>query len=78
MKTHAPNSKNTKIAIFENMISHINDTLIRIEHIIATDHQKIRDQIKKLHNRIWTNFYWALTAFSILLGDILAKLLHWI
>ena len=77
MKTHTNDSQVTRIAVLENTISHINETLIRIENTIIGNHQELRQEVKKLDNRIWSNFYWAIGGFAAILG-MLAKLLRWV
>lgn len=48
-------SENIKIAVLEQNISQINDTLKRIEQ-----------DVKHINNRIWSNFLWLL---SIIIGS---------
>jgi len=67
----------TRIALLEQSIGHINQTLIRIEKRLDTMDAKIDARFDSLNNRIWNNFLWIIGGFTAILG-ILAHALHWI
>jgi uncharacterized coiled-coil protein SlyX len=78
------NDNDVRIAIVENTIGHINETLIRMEKRFDKIDEKLETMDKKIdsiNNRMWTNFLWLLgvmSAFSVGLLGIIAKGFHWI
>lgn len=87
-KHNYKNDNDVRIAILENSMSHIFQTLERIENRfdkidrkLELMDQKIDDGFSKVNNRMWTNFLWLLgvmSAFSVGLLGIMAKGFHWI
>jgi hypothetical protein len=68
--TDYPNSTDTRVALLEMSISHINETLIRFEK-----------KIDKIDDKIDSRFFWLLglqiSSFVGLL-TVIAKAVHWI
>lgn len=54
MKTHANDSHTTRIALLEQSIAHINETL-----------QDIRGDLKEVRNKIDSNFKWVMGAIVL-------------
>lgn len=75
--SHYPNSIDTRVALLEMSISHINDTLNRMEKKL----DKMDDNIDRLSSKVDSRFYWLLTftvaGFASLWGAI-AHIAHWI
>lgn len=82
------NSLETRIALVEQSIIHISETMIRVENKIENGFKKVDEKIDKIEkeiklfdHRLWTNFYWILgTLFTLttLTCGILAKGFHWL
>ena len=91
MKAHKPSKaenqimKNDetkiKVAILENNVAHINETLLRLEKTIDQGfgnlNNKIDSGFEDVNNRIWFNFYWMLGGFVGVLV-LLAHSLNWL
>lgn len=67
----------TRIALLEQSISHINETMTRLEVKLDRLDSKIEDGFKQVSARIWANFYWGVAGFSGVLG-LIAHALRWI
>ncbi len=67
----------TRVALLEMSISHINDTLIRFEKRF----DKIDEKLDKLDSKLDSRFLWLLTftigGFASVLG-VVARFAHWI
>ena len=70
-------NEDTRLALLEQSISHINATLLRFEHRF----DQLDSKLEKLDSRIDSNFKWLLSVmiagFGSLLG-IIAHAQHWI
>jgi hypothetical protein len=79
MKTHKNNnhSEDTRIALLEQSINNINDTLIRFEKRFDKLEEKIDTGFSKIDSRMWKNFYWTIAGFVGTWG-MLAHVLHWV
>jgi hypothetical protein len=81
------NNLETRVALVEQSIGHIAETLIRLENKMDNGFKKIDykfdnldKEIKLFDARLWTNFYWTLgTMFTLatLMCGILAKGFKW-
>jgi uncharacterized coiled-coil protein SlyX len=74
------NKLETRVALVEQSISHISETLIRIEKKMDAGFEKLEKEVKLIDSRLWTNFYWILgTMFTLstLMCGIMAKGFHW-
>lgn len=67
----------TRIALLEQSISHINETMTRLEIKMDRLDSKLEDGFKGVNGRIWANFYWGVAGFSSVLG-LIAHALRWI
>ncbi len=78
----------TRIALLEQSIGFINETMTRLEKrfdsmenkidtlgIVVT--QEMKMGFKDVNNRLWTNFFWMVGGFAGVLG-LVAHALHWI
>ena len=80
-----PNSVDTRVALLEMSISHINETLIRIDKRfdkIDERFDKIDERFNKIDQKIDSNFKWTLSLlvipfYSSIIGLFLGKVLHW-
>ncbi len=77
-----PKSIDTRVALLEMSISHINDTLVRIEKRfdkIDEKFNKIDDKLDKLDGKIDSRFFWLLSftiaGFACVLG-LIARVAH--
>lgn len=80
----------TRLALLEQSIMHINDTLLRIEKRFDTidfrfDKQELQvgavsTEVKRIfrdiNQRLWTNFIWMIAGFASVLG-VIAHAVHW-
>ena len=78
MKAHKYDGHNedTRIALLEQSIGHINETLIRFEKRF----DKIDGKFDKIDDTIWKNFFWTLAAFVATITSLLAVMargFHW-
>lgn len=81
-------SNTTRIAILETNISHIHETLERIENNMsigfANIHnrfEKIDDRFNKIESKVDSNFKWLITLYiggGLGLLTVLAKGFHWL
>ncbi len=80
-------STETRIALLEQSIGHLDETLLRIDRKIdirfdemEKKFSKIDQQLEKFNDRIWANFYWILgslfTLTSLMCG-VMAKGFGW-
>lgn len=82
------NNIETRIALLEQSIGHINETLLRMEKKIDGKFDKMEERfdsidsrIVKIEDRLWSNFIWQLsTMFGLAFTGlgILAKGFHWL
>ena len=88
MKREVFMKEDTRIALLEQSIEHINQTLLRIEHRFDSMDSKIdtlgivlgqemKAGFKDINNRMWTNFFFMIGGFAGILG-LVAHALHWI
>ena len=86
MNTHKEDHYNEdkRIALLEQSIGGINQTLIRIEKDMKESFAKVDDgfakvnnSIEQTNNRLWYNFYWSVAGFSGILM-LFAHAQHWI
>lgn len=80
----------TRIALLEQSITHINDTMLRIEkRFDAVDARfdrielridalsgEMKQGFKDINNRLWSNFFWMVGGFAGILG-LVAHAVHW-
>ncbi len=78
------NNIDAKIALLEQNVSHMNETLARMEKKIDSRFddadkriEKLDSKIEKTNDRIWSTFIWQLSAMLGLAG-IMAKGFHWL
>lgn len=81
------NTVETRVALVEQSIGHIGETLIRLENKIDNGFKKIDEKFEKINeklerfdSRLWSNFYWVLgTMFTLatLMCGIMAKGFGW-
>lgn len=81
------NSLETRVALVEQAIGHVSETLSRLENKMDAGFKKMDEKFEKLDkeiklfdSRLWTNFYWTLgTMFTLatLMCGILAKGFKW-
>jgi len=82
------NNAETRIALLEQSIGHINETLIRMEKKIDGKFDKIDERFDsidsrmgKIEDRLWSNFIWQLSAMFGLTGTafaVMAKGFNWL
>jgi molecular chaperone GrpE (heat shock protein) len=75
------NNQETRIALLEQSIKHVNETLLRFEKKIDGLDQKVEQNMSKINDRLWSNFLWILTTLftlSTLLIGVMAKGFHWL
>lgn len=84
MKDEKNIHRDTQIALLEQSIGHINETLIRFEkrfdsldNRLEEFNKDMKQGFKDINNRLWTNFFWMIGGFSGILG-IVAHALRWI
>lgn len=84
-------SDETRIALLEQAINHMNDTLLRIEKRFDQIDQRfdkidaridglaheIKQNYKDINSRLWSNFLWTIGSMGALLA-LVAHALHWI
>lgn len=79
-KNEAPMTDDTRIALLENNIGHINKTLERIEKRFDSVDKRfdaMDTKIDKLSDKTDTNFKWLVgTMISLFLITVIASLLH--
>lgn len=89
-KHEVPMKDVTRLALLEQSIMHINDTLLRIEKRFDTidfrfDKQELQvgavsTEVKRIfrdiNQRLWTNFIWMIAGFASVLG-VIAHAVHW-
>ncbi len=75
MKSHKDNhhSEDTRIALLEQSINNINETLIRFEKRF----DQLDAKIESINNRLWSIFRWTIGGFVGTWG-MLAHVLHWV
>lgn len=83
-KQHYKNDNEVKIAVLENSVGHIFQSLERMEKSIERLSENVNqrfDSVDKkfesISNRIWTIFFWLLGSMG-LLGAIMARGFHWL
>lgn len=70
-------SDDTKIALLENNIGHINKTLERIEKRLDSMDAKIDNGFSSINSKVDNNFKWLIgTMISLFLITVLASFLH--
>jgi hypothetical protein len=75
-KHHNNNDSNqTRIALLEQSIGHIDQTLMRIESTIEKMDKSLNARIDKVENRLWQILF---LISSSIVGIIIAKIFHWI
>lgn len=67
---------NIKISSIEQNISHINESLQRIESNMKSGFQEVNGRIDKINNRLWQLFFWVTGGFGAVLV-VIAKANHW-
>lgn len=82
MKAHK-HTDDTRLALLEQSITNINDTMQRMEKRfdkleakIDTVSTEMKQGFKDCNNRIWSNFYWNLAALTTL-GALMAHGFKW-
>jgi uncharacterized coiled-coil protein SlyX len=82
MKLHN-HTEDTRIALLEQSINNINDTMLRMEKRFDRLESKVdniskemKEGFKDCNNRIWNNFYWNLAALTGL-GALMAHGFKW-
>lgn len=76
MKSLGKQNDQVRLALLEQSIGHIGETLQRIEGRL----NQIEGKIDKFDSRLWTNFYWLLgTIFTVSAGlaGIMAQGFKW-
>ncbi len=83
----ASNSQEVRLALLEQSITHVNETLLRIDNRLSSIESKIErkfdevdKKLEKFDGRLWTNFYWILgTVFTLssVLAGLMAKGFNW-
>lgn len=79
MKSHANDSNTTRIAILETTVSHINETLIRLETAMTKGFGESRAETGSIRREMAIQFRWVMG--TLVLGyifPIISRLLHWI
>lgn len=71
-----PNSIDTRVALLEQSIGHINETLIRIEQEIKDFRHDIKDDMRDLKKWSWTHFVFLFGAITGL-GIVVAHGFRW-
>ncbi len=69
-------SQETRVALLEQSIGHINQTLIRIEKRFDSIENKIDYNFNMLNNKIDSNFKWLLTIYLGGYASLFAMLAH--
>lgn len=74
----------TRLALLEQSIGHINESLLRIEKRFDSVEKRIdvlsddmKQGFKDVNNRLWTFFFWMVGGYASILG-LIAHALHWI
>lgn len=79
MSTESPTTNNyqeeTRVALLQQSIKHINETLIRFERRLDKIDEEIKETKKELKNDIRRNFLWTLGVICIVV--IVLPRLHW-
>jgi len=71
-----PDSIDTRVALLEQSIGHVNQTLTRIENDLRDFKSEIKKDMKDIRNEAKSNFRWILTVIGAL-GTIMAHGFHW-
>jgi len=76
--------EDTRIALLEQSINHINETMLRIEKRFDTMDKRfdflearMDSGFKDVNNRLWANFFWMIGGFAGILA-VIAKASEWI
>jgi hypothetical protein len=88
MKPQTNDSTLTRVAVLETTVSHINETLARIEtkmdynfdylnKKMDSKFEALENRFTKIDNRLWSSFMWTVTAFAGVFL-MLAKIKGWI
>lgn len=75
-RVEVPMTDDTKIALLENNIGQINDTLKRIDKRLDT----VDAKLDKINDRMWSNFLWLLSLIlssSVGLAALIAHAMGW-
>jgi len=67
----------TRVALLEQSISHVNETLIRIDKRFDHLETRMETRFDRMESRIWSLFLWMIGGFVGVLG-LLAHSMHWI
>jgi hypothetical protein len=62
------NSPDTRIALLEQSIVNINETLKRLETKIDNNHKETKEDISKLYLTTWSQFRWILGIIGTMLA----------
>ena len=62
------NTNDTRIALLEQSIININDTLKRLETKIDNNHKEMQEQISRLCAQNWSQFRWVIGIIGTVLG----------
>ncbi len=77
MKSYKDDTQETRIAVLENTMLHIHETLERLDKRMTSLEMNMNQRFDKLDSRLWQNFYWMIGGFTAIIG-LIAKLQHWI
>jgi hypothetical protein len=76
MKSEYKSTNDTRIAVLENTSNHIIETLNRIDRRLEKLEEKMDKGFDKINTRLWTNFYFLLSAIAGL-GLLMAHGFKW-
>jgi hypothetical protein len=76
-KTEKSHENDTRIALLEHSVAHIDQTLVEIKQALIALDRKIDTKIDSVNNRIWTIFIFMISGFAAILA-VMAHGFHWV